>query len=265
MVIKEIKAKSIINKSKLPGADFVINPYIGCSHNCLYCYAVFMKRFTNHPEPWGSFVDIKINGPDLIPDNDKYKGKKILLSSVTDPYMPLESKYKITRKILEKLTPSQPDLDIITKSDLVLRDVDLLKKFNKCTVAISASFTDGAVKNKLESGSVSTERRLEALKELHKIGIRTVLFISPIFPEVSDWRKLIDMTKDYVDEYWFENLNLYPSTKRGISSFLKEYNLIDRYNEIYSSDNYWKKVEEDIEEYCFKRDLNYKIYFHHKK
>lgn len=120
MKIKEIKAKSIIVKSNLPEGDFVINPYTGCSHGCLYCYARFMKRFTNHPEPWGEFVDVKINAPDLIPeDTDKYKDRSITIGSVTDPYLPLEAKYKLTRRILEKLIPLQPRLDIITKSDLV--------------------------------------------------------------------------------------------------------------------------------------------------
>ena len=130
MEIKEIKVKSIIVKSGLPGADFVINPYIGCVHGCIYCYARFMKRFTGHLEPWGDFVDVKINGPDLIPEKwSKYQGKSIIIGSVTDAYQPIEKKYQLTRRILEKLIPLQPDLEIITKSDLVLRDIDLLKQF----------------------------------------------------------------------------------------------------------------------------------------
>ena len=104
MEIKEIKVKSIIVKSGLPGADFVINPYVGCVHACRYCYARFMKRFTGHLEPWGDFVDVKINGPDLIPSRlDKYKDKSVIIGSVTDAYQPIENRYKLTRKILEKL------------------------------------------------------------------------------------------------------------------------------------------------------------------
>ena len=99
MKIKEIKTKSIIVKSNLPDGDFVINPYIGCMHGCKYCYARFMKRFTGHTEPLGSFVDIKINAPDLIPEGtNKYREKSIIISSVTDPYQPIEREYKITRK-----------------------------------------------------------------------------------------------------------------------------------------------------------------------
>jgi DNA repair photolyase len=86
MQIREIKAKSIIAKSNLPATEYVINPYVGCNHACLYCYARFMKRFTGHVENWGEFVDVKINAADLIPaETDKYKNKSIFLSSVTDP------------------------------------------------------------------------------------------------------------------------------------------------------------------------------------
>lgn len=268
MKVKEIKAKSIIVKSNLPEGDFVINPYTGCSHACLYCYARFMKRFTNHPEPWGDFVDVKINAPDLIPENtEKYKNRSITIGSVTDPYLPLEAKYKLTRQILERLIPLQPHLDIITKSDLILRDIDLLKQFDDCIIAVSASFSEKKAKNKLEPRSMPTARRLEALKKLHKAGIKTALFISPIFPEISDWRKLIDLTKDFVDEYWFENLNLYPSIRDRVYRFLNGYDpeLIPKYKEIYSAGSrYWDKVEKDIRGYCAKDKLNCRIYFHHK-
>ncbi|MEK6816502.1 MAG: radical SAM protein, partial [Nanoarchaeota archaeon] len=136
--VKEIKANEIIVKSNLPDADYVINPYVGCTHSCLYCYARFMKRFTGHTEPWGKFIDIKVNAPGLIPaETSKYRGKSIFLSSVTDAYQPLERKYQLTRKILWKLIPMQPDLSILTKSDLVLRDIDLLKQFKGCEVGFT--------------------------------------------------------------------------------------------------------------------------------
>lgn len=269
MNIREIKVKSIIVKTNLPEGDFVVNPYVGCSHACLYCYARFMKRFTNHPEPWGDFVDVKINAPELIPENtDKYRNKSITFGSVTDPYLPLEAEYGLTRRILEKLILLQPYLEIITKSDLVLRDIDLLKRFKNCLVIVSASFLDSKVKNKLEPGSIPTERRIEALKELHRAGIKTALFISPIFPKISDWKELINLTRDFVDEYWFENLNFYPLIREGIYGFLRGYDskLVEKYQEIYSSNSrYWNKVEKEIEDYCREKNLNCKVYFHHRR
>lgn len=267
MKIKEIKAKSIITKSGLPDSDFVINPYIGCMHSCIYCYARFMKRFTGHIEPWGEFVDIKINAPDLIPkDTNKYKDKSITIGSVTDPYQPIERKYRITRKILERLIPLQPHLGLMTKSDLVVRDIDLFKQFKDCIVALSLSVLDDKIRKELEPLSSSPSKRINALKEVHKNRIPTALFISPIFPEITDWKKIINKTKSFVDEYWFENLNLYPSIKREIYRFLKKNKpgLIEKYKNIYSKNsNHWDIEERNIKEFCKKNKINCRIYFHH--
>jgi len=269
MKIREIKVKSIIVKSNLPEGDFVINPYVGCQHNCIFCYARFMKRFTGHKEPWGSFVDVKINAPDLIPEKtEKYKNKSITIGSVTDPYQPIEKKYKITRKILEKLIPLQASVDILTKSDLVLRDIDLFKQFKheKFIIGVSLAFLDDKIREKLEPGASSAEERISALRKLYKAGIQTAHFISPIFPEITDWQKLIKKTKNFVDEYWFENLNLYPSIRADIYKFLQKNKprLVSEYKKIYSKgSNYWFKEEEKIKKFCQKNKVNYRIYFHH--
>ncbi|PIU02593.1 MAG: radical SAM protein [Candidatus Diapherotrites archaeon CG09_land_8_20_14_0_10_32_12] len=267
MKIKEIKAKSIITKSGLPDSDFVINPYIGCQHGCKYCYARFMKRFTGHTEPWGSFVDVKVNAPDLIPRNtNKYKCKSITISSVTDPYQPIERKYRLTRKILERLIPLQPHLGLMTKSDLVVRDIDLFKQFKDCIVALSLSILDNKIRKELEPLSSSANKRINALKEVHKNKIPTALFISPIFPGITDWKEIIDKTKNFVGEYWFENLNLYPSIKDEIYRFLRKNKpeLIPKYKQIYSKDsNYWNVEENKIKEFCQKNRINCRIYFHH--
>lgn len=268
MKIKTIKAKSIITKSGLPDADFVINPYTGCGHGCAYCYARFMKRFTGHSESWGDFVDVKINASELVKrEGKKMVGKKVVLGSVTDPYQPLEKELKITRGVLEKLIKFQPELDVLTKSDLVKRDIDILKQIKKCTVSISLSILEDSKRNKIEN-SVSAQNRFDALKSIHDAVIRTVLFISPIFPYLTDWKGMIEKTKDFVDEYWFENLNLYSSVKPGVLSFLKTINsdLVQRYEKIYSkTSDYWSREEAEINNYCGELGLKYKIYFHHNK
>ena len=268
MKIREIKAKSILSKTEL-GGDYVINPYIGCMHGCIYCYARFMKRFINHPEPWGDFVDVKINAPDLIPENiNKYKNKSIMMSSVTDAYHPIEIKYKLTRKILEKLIPLEVELSILTKSDLVLRDIDLLKRFKKCQVTISLSFLDEKLIRQIEPLASSAERRINALKELNKAGIKTAVFISPIFPEITDWKEVIKRTKDFVGEYWFENLNPYFSIQANIINFLKKNRpeLIEKYHQIWSrKDNYWNEMEKSIRQFCKDNKIIGKVYFHHGK
>lgn len=101
MQIKEIEVKSVMTKSNLPVSDYSVNPYVGCTHGCKYCYASFMKRFTNHPEPWGDFIDVKY-WPE-IKKPEKYAGKEAFFGSVTDCYQPCEAKYKRTRALLEEL------------------------------------------------------------------------------------------------------------------------------------------------------------------
>jgi DNA repair photolyase len=124
--IKEVQTGNPITKSNLPDADYVINPYTGCLHSCIYCYARFMKRFTGHDEPWGSFVDVKLNAADAVPrKGEKYKNKSIFMSSVTDPYLELEKKYELTRRILKRIAEFEPDLGVQTKSALITRDIDI--------------------------------------------------------------------------------------------------------------------------------------------
>jgi DNA repair photolyase len=267
MEIKEKKVKSVITKSNLADADFVLNPYTGCQHACLYCYADFMKRFTGHNgEEWGSFVDVKINAPETITSRSIKEDSVILIGSVTDPYQPLEAKYKITRRCLEKLLEFQPRLEILTKSPLVLRDLDLLRQFKNLRVGISVGILDEDISRKLEPYASSPKRRLETLRKLHEEGIETYLFISPMFPEITDFEKLLKLSRGYVDEVLFENLNIRANNRKRIFDFLRENRpeLVPLYEQIQKKDNsYWDNLETKISEYCEKSNIPYKIYFHH--
>lgn len=268
MTVGEISAKGIITKSNLPASDFVINPYVGCSHACIYCYARFMKRFSGHAESWGSFVDAKINAPTLIPERSaKYSGKSVFLSSVTDPYLPLEKSYRLTRDILQRLIPLKPALGILTKSALVVRDIDLLLQFERCDVGITITSLDETLRKKIEPGTSSVTQKIDALKELNKAGLRTYVFIGPILPFLTDWKAIIEATKEYADEYLFENLNMHGSIASDIHSFLNAHypSLSARYREIYSpSSGYWQVEEQNIADYCQKAGIAHRIYFHHR-
>lgn len=266
MVIKEVEVNDYLTISKLPASDYVINPYVGCPHGCKYCYASFMKRFTNHKEKWGEFIDIKRCTKKI--DLKKISGKNVFLSSVTDCYNPYEKKYKITRSILEQLVNSDCNLSISTKSDLILRDIDLLKQIKNLTVCFSINTLDEEFKEDMDKAS-SIEKRMAALKELHTNGIHTVLFVSPIFPHITKWQEIIEQTKEYIDEYWFENLNLRGDYKKTILDYIKE-----RYPEYYSNyidiyiknnDNYWHDLALKINNYCEKNNIKYDNYFYHDK
>lgn len=266
MIINEIKTNDYLTKSNLPASDYVINPYVGCSHGCKYCYASFMKRFTGHQEAWGDFIDIKRCDKKI--NLKKIAGKSVFLSSVTDCYNEYEEKYAITRSILEQLVKSDCKLSISTKSKLILRDIDLLKKIKDVTVCMSVNTLDESFKDDMDKAS-SIKDRLDALKELHENRIYTVLFMSPIFPYITKWKEIIEISKDYVDEFWFENLNLRGSYKYSILNYIKEkYNdLFCKYIDIYENKNnyYWNDLSKKIEEYCVNNNIKYTNFFYHKE
>ena len=218
MIIKEINTNNYLTKSNLPSSDYVINPYVGCTHGCRYCYASFMKRFTGHEEDWGEFLDIKLCNKKI--DLKKISGKNVFLSSVTDCYNELEEKYCITKNILEQLQYSDCNLSISTKSKLILRDIDILKRIKHLTVSLSINTLNEKFKSDMDKAS-SIKERLDTLKILHDNGIYTILFMSPIFPYITEWKDIIEVSKDYVDEYWFENLNLRGSYKKEILEYIK--------------------------------------------
>ena len=266
MEIKEIVVNDYLTKSNLPSSDYVINPYVGCSHGCRYCYASFMRRFTGHKENWGDFIDIKKCNKKI--NLKKISEKKVFLSSVTDCYNELEKKYLITRKILKELVDSDCYLSISTKSSLILRDIDLLKQMKNLTVSISINTLNEKFKNDMDNASTIKER-LNTLKELHKNGIYTVLFMSPIFPYITEWKKIIEESKEYVDEYWFENLNLRGSYKKDILDYIKDNykEIYPKYIEIYDqkNNNYWETLADEINNYCEANNIKYVNYFYHKK
>ena len=265
MKIEFREAKSIITKSNIPSIDFVINPYTGCQHGCIYCYAEFMIRFTGHKgEKWGQFLDIKTFDLDKIKPQ-KYVGKRILLSSVTDPYLPLEKKYQNTRKILEKLTGTIAEISILTKSKLVVRDIDLFKQFKNIRVGISINTLDENFSRIIERAASKPMDRLDALKKISEAGISTYVFISPFFPELTDFKAIIEESIDFTDNYIFENLNFRPNNIPRIMSVIKENHpkLLSKYKDIQKDPNYWDEVESNIRFYCEHKNLNYKIQFHH--
>jgi len=258
---KIIKVNNYVTKSNLPASDYVINPYIGCPHAGKYCYACFMKRFTKHSEEWGTFIDIKECDKSL--NLKKLEGKSVFLSSVTDCYNSFEEKYRVTRRILEQLVSVDCDLGVSTKSKLILRDVDLLKQCKNLKVSMSINTLDEDFKNDMDNAS-SIQDRLLALEELHNQGIYTVLFMAPIFPHITEFKAIIEKSYTYIDEYWFENLNLRGSYKQKILSYVsKKYpQFYDTYEKIYNRGDkgYWSDLAIEIKEYCRTNNINYSTF-----
>ena len=271
-IIKETVSKNIITKSKLPDTDYVINNYVGCNHGCIYCYAEFMKRFTNHTEKWGEFLDVKkFNEEKFVKYLKKINSdKKILMSSVTDPYNPYEIKYKSTRNILKLFIQANNEhihLEILTKSLLIFRDIDLLKKIKNITVGISLNTLNDNLRRQIEPCAGSIKSRIEILKKLKGENIPVYLFISPIFPMLTQLEEIIATCKDTVDFIYFENLNLRGRYKKTILDFISknfpEYSQL--YQDIYTKNKkeYWYLLMEDINRLCKIYDIKYKTFFFH--
>jgi DNA repair photolyase len=183
VVVREIFCKSALNKSRIYGVDYAVNPYLGCQHGCAYCYARFMVRYHRQEAPWGAFVDVKINSPTVLSKQlSKPQGGVVLLSSVTDPYQPIEETYELTRKMLKTLAGHPCSVSILTKSSLVLRDLDIFQRFNDCEVGFTITTLNDAVKTCFEPHTSSIEEQLNALKALYDGGVSTFAFLGPLLP-----------------------------------------------------------------------------------
>ena len=246
MKITEKEAKTIITKSKLPGSDYVVNPYSGCSFGCAYCYADFMRKFTGHlDDEWGEYVDVKKNTADVFKkelkgidtkvkkNNEFKKGSRpvIFFGSVTDPYQGVEAKYELTRKCLKIIADSEckNDLDIslLTKSPLVTRDIEIFKQIHNLEIGITVTSTDNNMSRIFECNAPPVSLRIDALKELNKSGINTYAFVGPLLPvfvkEESNLKKLFKQIKDTgTEKVWIEHINLSGKKMERLMELVKD-------------------------------------------
>ena len=245
ILIREVETKNIMTKSTLPVGGYSVNPYVGCTHGCKYCYASFMKRFTGHTEQWGTFLDVK-RWP-TIKNPWKYRGQRVVIGSVTDGYNPQEEQFGNTRRILEQLKGSGAEILICTKSDLVVRDLELLKTLGKVTVSWSINTLDEQFRADMDQ-AVSIERRLAAMKKVYDAGIRTVCFISPVFPGITDFEAIFERVRNQCDLVWLENLNLRGGFKKDIMDYIQEKypDLVPLYDAIYNKKDrsYFQMLEQ---------------------
>lgn len=206
MNIREVTTKNALTRTGIPGYDYCLNPYTGCAHACTYCYATFMKRFTGHPEPWGSFVDIKVNAADaLLRQVRRIRGGSVIVGSVTDPYQPVERTSRITRRCLEILARTDLAVHILTRSDLITRDIDILKEMPSVEAGLSITTDDDEIRKIFEPHAPPIRSRFKALKALHDAGIKTYVFAGPLLP--IDPEHFASMISGHTDEVLIDKLN----------------------------------------------------------
>lgn len=269
--IREIECKSAIGKCGFPGGGWAINPYVGCGHNCAYCYARFIKRFTKHTEPWGSFVDARVNIVKVLTKqlkNQKYQNGQIYIGTVTDPYQPAEEKYQLTRGALEVLKNHGATVSILTKSDLLLRDLDLLKQFRRIDVNFTINTLDEKWQSLVEPDSPAVKKRLTAARELTAEGIPVIAMMGPYFPVFTDPEKLFsEFKKAGIKEVFTESFNTTGGNFTEVEEILKinYHQLLPKIKEILFNRNnfydFYLKQEEIVKQVSKKYNLRATIYF----
>ncbi|MFH1229310.1 MAG: radical SAM protein [Candidatus Aenigmatarchaeota archaeon] len=254
--------KSLLRKSGLHDSEYSINPYTGCSNGCVYCYAPYIMR---EGRKWGKFVDIKINAPEVLEKElEKVKSGTVLISSVTDCYQPMERKYGITRKILEKLKNTNLKVSILTKCALVTRDIDILRQMD-CKVGLTITTMNDSIRETFEPKASPIKDRLDALKKLKEAGIRTYIFFGPMLPYMSD-KNIEETLKAFsdlkVDKIYFDKLNIrHPYQWSKIKSVLEANyeDMVDRWKAAIYGEEYYRDLKKKIIVICNRLNLKYEF------
>lgn len=222
MIVREIECKSILSDTGLP-ADYAINCYVGCEHACRYCYARYMKRFTGHREPWGTFVDVRTNAPEVLERQMRRKPKgSVMLSSVCDGWQPLEAKYGMSGACVEMLVGHNWPVSILTKSSLVGRHLALLEG-KPADIGVTLTAAEERLRRAIEPRASPTSERLEVLREAAERGITTWVFLGPFLPMLTDTEENLESLLSAVaglplDHIYADRVNF----RSGVAASLRE-------------------------------------------
>jgi DNA repair photolyase len=222
------ECKSVLTKSKIPSLDYALNPYFGCQHACVYCYATFMARFRHVPGEWGSFVGVKTNAPEVL-RRELRRGRSgtVCLGTVCDAYQPVEERWRISRSCLEAFVGIPGfEVGVLTKSDLVVRDADVLRRLERPDVGLTITCLDAGLARLVEPGAPPPSRRLAAMRELAAMGIPVWGFFGPVLPTLSDSEEAIsevleEMARAGAGRVLVDRLNLYPRVWASMKALIR--------------------------------------------
>lgn len=255
--VRKKLCKTALSKTGVSSYDFTINPYTGCEHSCSYCYANFMRRFSGHlQDAWGSFVDVKVNLLDVLRrEMPKREGGVIWLSSVCDPYQPLERKYELTRGAIELILGYRKfSLSILTKNALVLRDLDLLKRMNdRVDVGFTITTFSRSAQPFFEPHSSPVQERIAALGKLNEAGIDTWVFIAPMLPYATEEgleQGLRELSEVHVKRLLTDRYNargmIIKQTLQAYEKWRPGLNLEGVRHHLWNADDYYRKLNGKI-------------------
>ena len=265
--IGETTCKTIINTSGIEGVDYAVNPYIGCAHGCTYCYARFMTRWYHKGEKWGSFVDVKKNAVECIRrEAPKKKHGVILFSSVTDAYQPIEKETKLTRELLKVLAEYDLAVEILTKSSLVQRDLDILGDFTRSEVGLTITGLDDDVRRAFEPGTSPIKERIDTLKRFSEAGIPTYAFLGPLLPFLSEAKleELLNQLADKVGRVIVDRLNIKAGNWKSIEKTVLKFrpDILPEFKEASKEDSaYYDELKNRVRRFLDERAIPYDIVY----
>lgn len=257
LTAKELRAASALGRSAI--CDYCFNPYVGCEHGCLYCYARFSGRLVAHGLlDWGNYLYYRSNIVEVLKKDLTTKAPgEVYLSSITDPYQPIEDKLQLTRAALRLFASSRRfSVAIQTKSPLVLRDVDILGDMkDRCTIGFTIAMWDDWARV-FEPRAPAPSTRLDALKELSKDGFRTYVFVGPVIPNLENPLEIISRVKDYVDYVYLDRLNLRLGVWASLRPTLERFGLTQKvWTELKDNSQYYRRIRDTVTEYCVENGL----------
>lgn len=225
LVIREVTCKTLLNTCSID--DYSFNCYTGCGHACVYCYARFMQRFHPHTEPWGRFVDVKVNAAEVLARQlRRLPPGDVFTSSACDGWQPVEAHYQLTRRCCRMLVDLGFRLNILTKNELVLRDLDILSE--RCVrLGVTITSPDEWVARLWEPGASPVSARWEVLRRAKAAGLKTAVMFGPLLPGISDTDdKLAELferaAQTEVDVIWTDALNPRPRVWPSVQGLLRE-------------------------------------------
>ena len=261
--ISECTPRTILSPCGLKNIDYQVDPYIGCEHYCYYCYALLQAE-----TDWSKEILIHNNIVNQLSEEiDKISPQTIYMGYHTDPYQPCESEFRQTNRVLKLFLEKGFSASILTKSDLVIRDIDILNEMKDAAVSVSVAFNDNRTRRKFEANTINTEERIEALRQLKAVGVRTGALVCPVIPYITDAFQLVDTLAPHTDNIWIYGLNIndrFGQNWMNIHEILSNQfpDLVEKIEPvIFSKDHiYWKQLREGLEE--LKRNQRLNLFIH---
>jgi DNA repair photolyase len=223
-IVREVVCKTILNRSGL--SDYSLNCYTGCTHACVYCYARFMQRFHPHDEPWGAFVDVKLNAVEVLKRQlRRAEPGSVFVSSACDGWQPIEAQWQLTRRCCELLLERGFELHILTKSPLVLRDLDVFAA-RPVQIGVTLTTLDERLSELWEPGAANIQERLRVIEAARRAGLQTSVMFGPLLPFLSDSQASIDALLGRaadlgIDRIWVDALNPRPRVWPAVAELLR--------------------------------------------